>query len=60
MPTTLFVPLNDDLLDLHPGFRQDRLVPYLTDLPCLRGLAPEAVVPDVKHDPQEVRHVAAR
>lgn len=60
MPTTLFVPLNDDLPEQHPGFRQDRLVPYQTDLPCYRWLAPGAVAPEVKHDPQEVRHDVAR
>lgn len=58
MTATLFVPLNDELPE-HPGYREDRLVPYRTDLPCYHWLAVEPVVTEATHDRQEVRHVAA-
>jgi len=60
MSIMLFVPMNDDLIEQYPGPLQERLVPYRTDLACFRGLASEQVASEVKHDRQEVRHVAAQ
>ncbi len=60
MTTTLFVPLNDDLIEQHPELLQGRLVPYRIELPCYRGLAPVHVVPEAGQDRQEVRHDAAQ
>lgn len=60
MTATLFVPLNDDLIEQHPELLQGRLVPYRTELPCYRGLAPVRPRPEVELDSPEVRHVAAQ
>ena len=60
MPTILFVPLNDDLLEQHPEFLHERLVPYRTDLPCFHALSLDHVAPEVKQDPWEARHASIR
>lgn len=60
MTTTLFVPLNDDLIEQHPEFLHERLVPYRTELPCYHALAFETLAADVTQPSREVRHVAAR
>lgn len=59
MTTALFVPLNDDLIEQHPEFLHERLVPYRTELPCYHALASEPRVADVLAPSREVRHVAA-
>lgn len=60
MTTTLFVPLNDDLIEQYPEFLHERLIPYQTELPCYHALASEPRVADVTLPSREVCHVAVQ